>query len=123
MDSFLTNLRKKHVEQGKVPKMDVETIQLIIEEEWEEFINEDNMEPEGATKRILAEQSGLLNNEVFFLKALTTLIDLNTNNVRYPNLQTIKNLNFEVEKMKEVIGETTLKKLQKEWKFSGDDLA
>lgn len=124
MDSFFTNLRKEHVQQGKVREMDLETVQLIIEEEWEEFIVEDEMEPAGATKRVLAEQSSLLNNEVFFLKALTTLIYLNTKvKKRHPNLSTINYLKDEAEKMQKKIGEPTLQKLKEEGKFSKDELA
>ncbi|MCU4967925.1 hypothetical protein OCD64_13170 [Bacillus toyonensis] len=124
MDSFLNNLREEHVQQGKVHEMDLETVQLIIEEEWEEFILEDDMEPAGATKRILAEQSSLLNNKVFFLKALTTLIDLNTKvKNHHINLSTINYLNDEKEKMQKKIGEQTLRKLKKEGKFSKDEFA
>lgn len=79
MEDFLRNLRKKYEDEGRIPKMNVDTVKIVIEEEWKEFIHKENMQPSGATMRILSEHGFLVEDVTFFFQGLLTLLKLNRN--------------------------------------------
>jgi hypothetical protein len=97
MDDFFRNLRKKHEDSGISPKMNTRTIEIMVEGDWEEFIFEDKMHPEGATLRILSEHGVFLEHPTFFFQGLLTLLELNESHPEH-SVETILYLKEEIKK-------------------------
>lgn len=72
-ENFFEELRKQlNVEYS------TEVVKMVIEGDWEEYINDDHMHPIGATKRILTEQSStVVSTPKYLFQALITLFNLN----------------------------------------------
>ena len=119
MSDFLKKLRKQH-EEGRIPKLTTERVKHIVESEWEEFLREDGMRPEGATLRILSEHGFLEEDITFFFQTILTLLKLNLVQP-IPHWETVTLLKNEIGGCLKILDDETLVEFEERENFNKED--
>lgn len=120
MSDFLKKLRKQHEEEGRIPKLTTERVKHIVESEWEEFLREDEMHPEGATLRILSEHGFLEEDITFFFQTILTLLKLNLAQP-IPHWETVTHLKNEIGGCLKILDDETILEFEETENFNKED--